>query len=118
MGAAKVEAIGPQPRNWSIKDIPGDIDLGPYTQIVHEVYEQADSLGVAFCSVSDPGDTLLYCPVRERLEKADENTPAKHVLIYENSRYKAVFWIITDKNGYPSGLDHYSMAVLFKRPEK
>jgi hypothetical protein len=43
--------------------------------------------------------------------------PAKDVLIYENGRYKAVFWIITDENGYPSSLIN-SMSVLFKRPDK
>ena len=111
------EINGPQPKIWSMKDIPGNIDLGPYTQIVHEIYKQADSLGIAFCSGSNHADTLLYCPVHERLKKADDNTPAKDVLIYENGRYKAVFWIITDKNGYPSGLIS-SMSVLFKRPEK
>ena len=114
---ALVEAIGPQPKLWSMKDIHGNIDLGPYTQIVHEVYKQADSLGIAFCSGSNHADTLLYCPVHERLKKADDNTPAKDVLIYENGRYKAVFWIITDKNGYPSSLIN-SMSVLFKRPDK
>ena len=114
---ALVEAIGPQPKLWSMKDIPGNIDLGPYTQIVHEVYKQADSLGLAFCSESNHADTLIYCPVHERLKKADDNTPAKDVLIYENGRYKAVFWIITDKNGYPSSLIN-SMSVLFKRPDK
>lgn len=111
------EVNGPQPKLWSMKDIHGNIDLGPYTQIVHEVYKQADSLGLAFCSESNHADTLLYCPVHERLKKADVNTPVKDVLIYENGRYKAVFWIITDKNGYPSGLIS-SMSVLFKRPEK
>lgn len=111
------EINGPQPKLWSMKDIPGNIELGPYTQIVHEVYKQADSLGLAFCSESNHADTLLYCPVHERLKKADDNTPAKDVLIYENGRYKAVFWIITDKNGYPSHLIS-SMSVLFKMPEK
>lgn len=111
------EINGPQPKLWSMKDIPGNIDLGPYTQIVHEVYKQADSLGLAFCSESNHADTLLYCRVHERLKKADDNTPAKNVLIYENGRYKAVFWIITDKNGYPSHLIS-SMSVLFKLPEK
>lgn len=114
---ALVEAIGPQPKLWSMKDIHGNIDLGPYTQIVHEVYKQADSLGISFCSESNHADTLIYCPVHERLKKADDNTPAKDVLIYENGRYKAVFWIITDKNGYPSSLIN-SMSVLFKRPDK
>jgi hypothetical protein len=114
---ALVEAIGPQPKLWSMKDIHGNIDLGPYTQIVHEVYKQADSLGIAFYSESNHADTLLYCPVHERLKKADDNTPAKDVLIYENGRYKAVFWIITDKNGYPSSLIS-SMSVLFKVPDK
>lgn len=107
----------PQPKHWSIKDAPGNIDLGSYTQIVHEVYKQADSLGIAFCSESNHADTLLYCPVHERLKKADVNTPVKDVLIYENGRYKAVFWIITDKNGYPTSLIS-SMSVLFKRPDK
>lgn len=107
----------PQPKHWSIKDAPGNIDLSSYTQIVHEVYKQADSLGLAFCSESNHADTLLYCPVHERLQKADESTPAKDVLIYENGSYKAIFWIITDKNGYPSNLIN-SMSVLFKRPEK
>ena len=111
------EINGPQPKLWSMKDIPGNIDLGPYTQIVHEVYKQADSLGLAFCSESNHADTLLYCPVHERLKKTDDNTPAKDVLIYENGHYKAVFWIITDKNGYPSNLIS-SMSVLFKLPEK
>lgn len=108
---------GPQPKLWSMKDIPGNIDLGPYKQIVHEVYKQADSLGLAFCSESNHADTLLYCPVHERLENTDVNTSPKDVLIYENGKYKAVFWIITDKNGYPSNLLS-SMSVLFKKPEK
>ena len=110
------EVNGPQPKLWSMKDIPGNIDLGPYTQIVHEVYKQADSLGLAFCSESNHADTLLYCPVHERLDNTDENTSPKDILIYENGKYKAVFWIITDKNGYPSNLIS-SMSVLFKRPE-
>jgi hypothetical protein len=113
----KSQSYCPQPKLWSMKDISGNIDLGPYTQIVHEVYKQADSLGLAFCSESNHADTLLYCPVHERLKWADDNTPAKDVLIYENDRYKAVFWIITDKNGYPSNLIS-SMSVLFKLPEK
>ena len=108
------ELIGPQPKVWSIKDISGTIDLGPYRQIVHEVYKQADSLGVAFCSESNHADTLLYCPVHERLMKADENTPPEEVLIYENDNYKAVIWIITDKDGYPVRLIN-SMSVLFKK---
>jgi len=112
-----LQSNGPQPKLWSIKDVRGNIDLGSYTQIVHEVYKQADSLGIAFCSESNHADTLLYCPVHERLQKADESTPAKDVLIYENGSYKAIFWIITDKNGYPSNLIN-SMSVLFKRPEK
>ena len=111
------EINGPQPKLWSMKDIPGNINLGPYTQIVHEVYKQADSLGLAFCSESNHADTLLYCPVHERLENTDVNTSPKDVLIYENGKYKAVFWIITDKNGYPSNLLS-SMSVLFKKPEK
>lgn len=111
------EINGPQPKLWSMKDVPGNIDLGSYTQIVHEVYKQADSLGLAFCSENNHADTLLYCPVHERLKKADVNTPVKDVLIYENGRYKAVLWIITDKNGYPTSLIS-SMSVLFKRPDK
>lgn len=55
--------------------------------------------------------------VHERLENTDVNTSPKDVLIYENGKYKAVFWIITDKNGYPSNLLS-SMSVLFKKPEK
>lgn len=110
------ELNGPQPKIWSMKDINGEIDLGPYTQIVHEVYKQTDSLGLAFCRESNHADTLLYCPVHERLKEADENTPAQDVLIYENGHYKAVFWIITDKDGYPSKLIN-SMSVLFKKPE-
>ena len=115
-GRTKEEILEEVPKIWSMKNIHGNIDLGPYTQIVHEVYTKADSLGLAFCSESNHADTLLYCPIHERLEKTDENTPAKDVLIYENGQYKAVFWIITDWNGYPSDLIS-SMSVLFKRPE-
>lgn len=102
---------------WSMKDVSKDIDLGAYTQIVPKFYKHADSLGLAFCREDDPADTLLYCPVRERLQKADDNTPVEDVLIYENGRYKAVFWIITNKNGTPSHLAS-SMCVLFKKPQK
>ena len=111
-----LEEIKSQPIIWSLNDIHGNIDIGPYTQIVHKVHKQADSIGIAFCSESDHADTLLYCPVHEVLEKADETTPAKDVLIYENGTYKAVFWIIRENNQYPSGLKN-SMSVLFKKPE-
>ncbi|MBR5735177.1 MAG: DUF4153 domain-containing protein [Bacteroidales bacterium] len=101
---------------WSLNDISGDIDLGPYNQIVPEVYMQEDSLGLAFFNINNPVDTLIYCPVRERLERADGNTAPEEILIYENGIYKVVFWDITDDKAKFANSLGYSMYVIFKIP--
>lgn len=103
-------------KTWSLNQVKGDIGLAPYTSLVHEYITQEDSLGIAFCDKVHQEDTLLYCPVRERLDKADENTPAEDILIYENGKYRAIFWIIRDYPDRPSNSLSGSMKVLFKKP--
>ena len=97
---------------WSIEQVEGDINLGPYTCLVHEYSLDEDSVGIAFCDKANPADTLLYCPVRERLDRAGETTPVEDVLVYENGKYMAIIWWIKDTH------DHFfcSKIILLRRP--
>lgn len=54
-----------------------------------------DSLAAVFYRDDSRTDTLLYCPVYERLQ--EEDTVALHKLCYENAGYKAVFTLIKDR---------------------
>jgi len=110
------DLVPPQPTVWSMKQVESDISLGDYTCLVHEYSTKEDSLGIAFCDKVHPEDTLLYCPVRERLDRAGENTPAEDILIYENGKYKAVFWIITDNPKRPTNGLINSMKILLRKP--
>ena len=102
---------------WSLQDVAGDIDLGPYTQLVHDFIVREDSLGIAFCRFSDPEDTLLYCPVRARLDQAGEDTAPEELLVYENGRYKAVLSTVRDYGGLPEWRATNAHSVLVKKPE-
>lgn len=105
-------------RVWNLKDCSKEIDLGPYTQLVQDFIKQEDSMGLAFCNESNPADTLLYCPIRERIAKADENTPPEEILLYENGRYKAIFWEFSIHEAKPDRVLAITKCVLFKTPEK
>lgn len=78
---------------WSLSDLERDIDLGPYTLFVTDYAVKEDSLGVAFVSGTD---TLLYCPVLDRLDKADLVTPLEYMLEYENGMYKGILSVVID----------------------
>ena len=113
---AIAELTGDGPKVWSLKEMDKDIDLGPYTQLVHRSFTREDSLGIAFCTQPDFKDTLLYCPVRERLDAADENTSPEDILVYENGEYKAVIWIVRDYAGLSAHHNTNAVSVLFKKP--
>ena len=113
---AIAELTGDGPKVWSLKEMDKDIDLGPYTQLVHRSFTREDSLGIAFCAQPDFKDTLLYCPVRERLDAADENTSPEDILVYENGEYKAVIWIVRDYAGLSAHHNTNAVSVLFKKP--
>ena len=106
------DSFPPKPKLWSMDQVEGDISLEPYTVLVHEYSEKIDSMGVAFCDKANPEDTLLYCPVRERLDQADDNTPAQDLLIYENGKYKAVFWLLGGIPDHPT----IGMRFLLRKP--
>lgn len=74
-------------RVWALADMKEDLDLGPYTILVSEFEVKENSSGVAFTKGQN---TLIFCPVAERLDKSDENTPSEEILVYENGTYKAV----------------------------
>lgn len=99
-------------RVWSLESVGNLIDLGPYTQLVRGFNTYQDSLGIAFCRGSYTRDTLIYCPVREMINKADENTPVADILIYENGRYKAILQTV---NEYGKNL-YCGSAVVVKKP--
>ena len=110
------EALNQGPKVWTLSALDKDIDLGPYTQLVHGGYiVLEDSLGIAFRNMDNPADTLLYCPVREHLDKAGD---PEDIHVYENGRYKGVIWIVRDYSGHPSYHLTNSMSVLFKKPEE
>ena len=114
-GSSQGESVIPEdftPTIWSMKQVEGDIGLGPYTILVHEYSTKEDTLGIAFCDKDNPKDTLLYCPVRKRLDRADEHTPAEDILVYENGQYKAIFWMITDNLKRPVN----AMKILLRKP--
>ena len=78
--------------------LPGRVDLGRYSHYVpRDGYHYAeDGETAVFFADASKQDTLLVCPVRERLEAfaaacdAAEAAP-ENVLIYSNERYMAVF---------------------------
>ncbi len=108
--------VEPQPVTWSLSEVVGDINLGDYTILVNDYSVTADSLGIAFRDKVHPEDTLIYCPVRQRLDAAGDDTPAEDVLVYENGRYKAIFCYIQDTPGEGNGFLPGSNKILLRKP--
>ena len=72
---------------------------------------------MAFVSKASPADTLLYCPVKERLSSPFPT--AKDVLIYSNETYLAVFNEIFDfGDSNDVSFIHNGPVLLFKKAER
>ena len=102
--------------SWSLGE---NVDLGPYTELVPEFSWdiQEDRETVAFVRKASPADTLLYCPVKERLSSPFPT--AKDVLIYSNETYLAVFNEITDfGDSNDVSFIHNGPVLLFKKAER
>lgn len=110
----------PTVRKWSLSDSGREaVDLGPYTQWVPQFYVMPynDSCVVIY---RFPGtqEELISCPVRDRLNQADDATLPEDVLIFENGRYRAVFSEIVDNGpGKHFGEIERKDIMLFKKPD-
>lgn len=88
---------------WRIRDaeyvewrLQGPVNLEGYPLMLpnscYSSYE--DDQNVVFYADDSKTDTLICCPVKERLDA--ENPTAESVLVYRNGRYAVVFGWITD----------------------
>lgn len=98
---------------WSYAMLEGDINLGPYTDLVTDYRQEKDFSGIAVCDDDNPSDTLIYCLVLERVASSDKNTPAADMLIYENDMYKAILGSVQYDPEY--GLECH-VTLLLKKP--
>ncbi|MBQ6087439.1 MAG: DUF4153 domain-containing protein [Bacteroidales bacterium] len=83
---------------WNLEE---PVDVGPYTELVPKtdwhLYEDREV--VIFYKDSSKKDTLLVCPVKERL--SSPNPSAKDILVYANDGYMVVFESISDYGDSP-----------------
>ena len=102
--------------SWNLIE---SVDLGPYTELVPEIYWniQEDRETVAFVSNPPQTDTLLLCPVKERLSAPSPT--AKDVLVYSNETFMAIFENISDYGDSQSvSFTHTGPVHLFKKAER
>ena len=97
-------SVEPEDPAWVV--LPGRVDLERYRHFVpaafYRYYEDGE-VAIFFADESKR-DTLLVCPVRERLaqwaETAEpQESDAWNVLVYRNERYMAVFGKISPSDG-------------------
>ena len=100
---------------WNLEE---PVDVGSYTELIpdkgYHYFEDRD-IAVFFRDATRK-DTLLLCPIKERLKGPPLS--AKDILVYSNDDYLAVFGSISDY-GDTQSLSFSSGAVsLFKKPGK
>ena len=97
-------SVEPEDPAWVV--LPGRVDLERYRHFVpaafYRYYEDGE-VAIFFADESKR-DTLLVCPVRERLAQWAEvaepqESDAWYVLVYKNARYMAVFGRISPSDG-------------------
>ena len=100
---------------WTLKE---PVELQEYTEWIPEsaCHYYHDKVKVVFYRDATRQEVLLECPIRERLDAAEEGVAPEEVLVYRNETYLAVFPEITDYGMNQSPPFYIPSYQLFRKP--